>query len=117
MSVGDEAIPEEKPEPAMNPEDSNPDNSSPDDMPKPGERNFAAERDKERERRRMERRRLLASGPPSPCVSVCQMDPMTGYCVGCLRTLDEIRDWIISTPDERRKILVELPGRKERSGL
>ena len=75
------------------------------------------ERTKERERRRMERRRLLASGPPSPCVSVCQMDPMTGYCVGCLRTIDEIRDWIISTPDERQKILDQLPGRKARSGL
>ena len=76
-----------------------------------------AARSQERERRRMERRRLLASGPPSPCVSVCQMDPMTGYCVGCLRTIDEIRDWIISTPDERQKILAVLPGRKERSGL
>ena len=70
-----------------------------------------------REKRREERRRLLASGPPSPCVSVCQMDPMTGYCVGCLRTIDEIRDWIISTPDERNKILAQIPGRKERSGL
>jgi predicted Fe-S protein YdhL (DUF1289 family) len=74
-------------------------------------------RAQERERRRMERRRLLASGPPSPCVSVCQMDPLTGYCIGCLRTIDEIRDWIISTPEERNKILAQLPGRKERSGL
>jgi predicted Fe-S protein YdhL (DUF1289 family) len=80
-------------------------------------RDFDAERQAARERRRAERRRLLASGPPSPCVSVCQMDPMTGYCVGCLRTIDEIRDWIISTPDERQKILDQLPGRKERSGL
>jgi predicted Fe-S protein YdhL (DUF1289 family) len=70
-----------------------------------------------RERRRAERQRLLASGPPSPCVSVCQMDPMTGYCVGCLRTIDGIRDWIITPPDERQKILDQLPGRKERSGL
>jgi len=90
---------------------------SADDSPETRQRDFAAERTAERERRRMERRRLLASGPPSPCVSVCQMDPMTGYCVGCLRTIDEIRDWIISTPDERQKILDVLPGRKERSGL
>jgi predicted Fe-S protein YdhL (DUF1289 family) len=88
-----------------------------DDAPETTQRDFAAERAADRERRRAERRRLLASGPPSPCVSVCQMDPMTGYCVGCLRTLDEIRDWIISTPDERNKILAQLPGRKERSGL
>jgi predicted Fe-S protein YdhL (DUF1289 family) len=45
------------------------------------------------------------------------MDPLTGYCIGCLRTIDEIRDWIISTPEERQKILEQLPGRKERSGL
>jgi predicted Fe-S protein YdhL (DUF1289 family) len=95
---------------------------SPDDSPENdptalGPRDYEAERQAARERRRAERRRLLASGPPSPCVSVCQMDPMTGYCVGCLRTIDEIRDWIISTPDERQKILDVLPGRKERSGL
>jgi predicted Fe-S protein YdhL (DUF1289 family) len=87
------------------------------ETPEARQRDFAAERAADRERRRAERRRLLASGPASPCVSVCQMDPMTGYCVGCLRTIDEIRDWIISTPDERNKILAQLAGRKERSGL
>ena len=70
-----------------------------------------------REKRREERRRLLASGPPSPCISVCQIDPATGWCIGCRRSIDEIRDWIISTPDERNRILAQLPGRKERSGL
>ncbi|MEO9101222.1 MAG: DUF1289 domain-containing protein [Burkholderiales bacterium] len=30
---------------------------------------------------------------PSPCVSVCQMDEATGWCEGCLRTIDEIMDW------------------------
>ena len=88
-----------------------------DESPKTLQRDFAAERMAERQRRRAERLAMLRSGPPSPCVSVCQMDPMTGYCVGCLRTIDEIRDWIISTPDERNKILAQLPGRKERSGL
>ncbi len=88
-----------------------------DESPKPLSRDFAAERQADRQRRRAERLAMLRSGPPSPCVSVCQMDPMTGYCVGCLRTIDEIRDWIISTPEERHKILAELPGRKERSGL
>ncbi len=87
------------------------------DAPKPLLRDFAAERQADRQRRRAERRMMLASGPASPCVSVCQMDPMTGYCVGCLRTIDEIRDWIISPPDVRQKILDQLPGRKERSGL
>jgi predicted Fe-S protein YdhL (DUF1289 family) len=66
-----------------------------------------------REERRAERLRLLNSGPPSPCISVCQMDPMTGYCVGCTRTIDEIRDWIISTPDERHAILAKIAARRE----
>lgn len=65
-----------------------------------------------RQQRRDERMRLLASGPPSPCISVCQMDPMTGYCVGCTRTIDEIRDWIISTPDERDAILARINERR-----
>lgn len=69
-----------------------------------------------RERRRDERRRLLASGPPSPCISVCQMDNRTGYCVGCVRTIDEIRDWIISTPDQRNAILARIAERKAAAG-
>lgn len=33
------------------------------------------------------------TGVPSPCVSVCQMDPASGLCRGCWRTLDEIAGW------------------------
>ena len=31
---------------------------------------------------------------PSPCISVCVMDPASGLCAGCYRTLAEIADWI-----------------------
>jgi predicted Fe-S protein YdhL (DUF1289 family) len=30
---------------------------------------------------------------PSPCISVCRMDASTGWCEGCLRTIDEIAAW------------------------
>ena len=30
---------------------------------------------------------------PSPCVAICQMDADRVLCVGCLRTLDELRLW------------------------
>jgi predicted Fe-S protein YdhL (DUF1289 family) len=30
---------------------------------------------------------------PSPCSSVCRMDRLSGFCEGCLRTLDEIAAW------------------------
>ncbi|HEY7687193.1 MAG TPA: DUF1289 domain-containing protein [Dongiaceae bacterium] len=67
----------------------------------------------DRERRRAERRRLLASGPPSPCASICRMDDATGYCIGCLRTIDEIRDWIIMMPAEREAVLKQLDVRRQ----
>ena len=75
-----------------------------------------SERDAQRRRRREERRRLLFdSSVPSPCVSVCQMEDATGFCLGCRRTIDEIRDWIISTPEERQKILDALSARRSGS--
>ncbi|OYY52991.1 MAG: hypothetical protein B7X59_06760 [Polaromonas sp. 39-63-203] len=30
---------------------------------------------------------------PSPCISVCRVDADSGWCDGCLRTLDEIAAW------------------------
>jgi len=66
-----------------------------------------------RERRRAERQRVLASGPPSPCVSICRLDDKTGLCVGCLRNIDEIRDWIIMLPEERQAVLRQLDERRQ----
>jgi uncharacterized protein len=34
-----------------------------------------------------------ATPVPSPCISVCRMNPASGLCEGCLRTLDEIAAW------------------------
>lgn len=69
-----------------------------------------------REKKREERRRLLASGPASPCISVCQIDNQTGFCIGCWRNIDEIRDWVISTPDQRQAILTRIAERKTAAG-
>ena len=52
---------------------------------------------------------------PSPCVRVCWVDPRSGLCAGCLRTLDEIARWGGMTPGERRALLAELPGRTARA--
>ena len=39
-------------------------------------------------------RALPAAEPvPSPCNCVCRVDPASGLCDGCLRTLDEIAGW------------------------
>jgi predicted Fe-S protein YdhL (DUF1289 family) len=66
-----------------------------------------------RERRRAERQRLMAGGPPSPCISVCRIDDTTGVCVGCLRNIDEIRDWMIMLPGERQEVLKRIDARRQ----
>jgi predicted Fe-S protein YdhL (DUF1289 family) len=76
-----------------------------------------SDRDALRRRRREERRRMLFdSSVPSPCISVCQMEDATGLCLGCRRTIDEIRDWIILTPNEKRAVLARIEERKQRLG-
>ena len=29
----------------------------------------------------------------SPCISICKTDPVTGYCYGCARTIEEKKLW------------------------
>jgi len=54
-----------------------------------------------------------APGPhvPSPCQSVCVMHPGTGWCEGCLRTLDEIAAWGRMNDAARRSVWARLPER------
>lgn len=49
----------------------------------------------------------------SPCILVCSIDLKTGYCFGCGRTGDEISSWMGYSPETRRNIMTELPGRLE----
>jgi len=49
---------------------------------------------------------------PSPCTNVCQIDPYSGYCLGCKRTVEEIAVWVTATPAERRAILARLAERE-----
>ncbi|AXL52544.1 hypothetical protein DSC91_005610 [Paraburkholderia caffeinilytica] len=41
---------------------------------------------------------------PSPCISVCRMDASTGWCEGCLRTIDEIASWSLFDDDAKRAV-------------
>lgn len=50
----------------------------------------------------------------SPCVGVCSINPVTGYCEGCLRTLTEIAQWRSYSHAERRQIMIVLPSRAAR---
>ena len=72
------------------------------------------------------RRRLLAdlvrgaaaaqivSPVPSPCRSICKMDAASGYCEGCLRTIQEIAGWSQADDEARRDVWSQLPARVSR---
>lgn len=47
----------------------------------------------------------------SPCVKICVIHPEAQICVGCHRSRDEIGLWSTMTPEARRKVMAELPGR------
>ena len=50
----------------------------------------------------------------SPCTNVCKMNPKTGLCEGCYRTLDEIAAWSGMNAEEKRAVLDRLPARQPR---
>jgi uncharacterized protein len=41
------------------------------------------------------------------------MDPRSGLCIGCGRTLDEIARWAEMSAQERRAIMAVLPQRRK----
>ncbi len=49
--------------------------------------------------------------PESPCVKLCSIHPKARLCVGCLRSIEEITGWGKMSPEERRRIMGELPAR------
>ncbi len=57
--------------------------------------------------------RAGVSGVPSPCISVCRMDERSGWCEGCLRTIDEIATWSVLDDEEKRRVWKLLPQRRE----
>ena len=49
---------------------------------------------------------------PSPCINVCRMDAASGWCEGCLRTLDEIAVWSQLDDADKRQVLLQLRERR-----
>ena len=56
--------------------------------------------------------KAAAAGVASPCISICQMHAPSGWCVGCLRTLDEIAGWGSLDDPGRRQVLLRLGARR-----
>ena len=48
----------------------------------------------------------------SPCVDVCEIDAASGWCAGCMRTLDEIAAWGSLDVPAQRAIWKQLPVRR-----
>ena len=85
--------------------------SASDSAPGPGP---AAE---QRRRRRDSRRARAREGRfdttiASPCVQICQIDDASGCCIGCLRAIDEIREWPIMTAPEKTRVLENVAARR-----
>ena len=51
--------------------------------------------------------------PPSPCINVCKLDAQ-GYCVGCLRTGDEIARWLSMSAAQQWLLLAQLAERRDK---
>ena len=56
---------------------------------------------------------LIPAPVPSPCVSLCKMDMKRQYCMGCLRTIEEIIAWGKADDDYKRAVWAELPVRRQ----
>jgi len=49
----------------------------------------------------------------SPCPNVCRMDERSGWCEGCLRTIDEIIQWGSLDDAAKRRVWRLLEQRRE----
>lgn len=48
----------------------------------------------------------------SPCINICQIDPDTNLCRGCLRNLDEIAAWLDYSIEQKLAVLARLEQRR-----
>jgi uncharacterized protein len=53
----------------------------------------------------------------SPCIAVCMIEPRSGLCYGCGRTLPEIASWHRLESAERQAVMAGLSQRMTDAGL
>ena len=59
---------------------------------------------------------VVPAAVASPCTNVCRMDPASGWCVGCRRSLDEIAAWSRMDDAQKRAVWALLPARQAPPG-
>ncbi len=55
---------------------------------------------------------LPRAGLASPCVDICRMDAASGFCEGCLRTIDEIAGWSGLDDAGKQAVLLQIGQRR-----
>ena len=56
--------------------------------------------------RRGQRDKIRWDDIKSPCVKICNLE--NGICIGCGRTQDEIREWVVMTDIQREEVMERL---------
>ena len=56
---------------------------------------------------------MSAANSASPCVKVCVIDAVTGFCVGCGRTGTEIGAWMSLSEAQKITLNASLPSRMQ----
>ena len=59
---------------------------------------------------------MTSNSLPSPCISICALDPTTGLCLGCYRSRDEIAAWRTMTEAQQKSLLYRLHARRAALG-
>jgi predicted Fe-S protein YdhL (DUF1289 family) len=52
---------------------------------------------------------------PSPCISICKMNPKSELCTGCHRSIDEIANWSARSDAEKLAILERIGQRTQQA--
>jgi hypothetical protein len=52
----------------------------------------------------------------SPCINQCSLNPATGICTGCFRTIDEIVAWAAMSNEQRIAVIKQLAYRRKAAG-
>ena len=47
----------------------------------------------------------------TPCINICRMDEQNRLCIGCFRTLEELKRWSSMSEDQRLEIMAQLEAR------
>ena len=58
----------------------------------------------------------------TPCIKICKLDPTTRECIGCGRSITDIKNWPIYSDEQKKDIIKKLGeshgmGRNSRSSF